>query len=116
MTRHALKIVTVLLLCWTVQATPLRTIDGDTFEARVGIWLNLSAIERVRVLGVDAPERAASAEALAAKLFTEAWLARGPVTLDVCKRDSFGRLLAVVRRDGDVLAEQLINAGHGVPR
>lgn len=34
----------------------LRTIDGDTFEARVHLWPGLDMITRVRLRGIDAPE------------------------------------------------------------
>jgi endonuclease YncB( thermonuclease family) len=33
-----------------------RVIDGDTFEARVDIWPDISATVSVRLRGVDAPE------------------------------------------------------------
>jgi endonuclease YncB( thermonuclease family) len=34
----------------------LRTIDGDTFEARVALWPDLTITTRVRLRGIDAPE------------------------------------------------------------
>ena len=34
----------------------LRTIDGDTFEARVHLWPGLDLMTRVRLRGIDAPE------------------------------------------------------------
>ncbi len=34
----------------------LRTIDGDTFEARVHLWPGLEMTTRVRLRGIDAPE------------------------------------------------------------
>jgi len=36
--------------------TVLRTIDGDTFEARVALWPDLTITTRVRLRGIDAPE------------------------------------------------------------
>lgn len=38
----------------------IRTIDGDTFEARVHLWPGLDLTTRVRLRGVDAPERKAA--------------------------------------------------------
>lgn len=110
--------IALVLLCWTVTAEPGRVVDGDTFDAKLAIWLNQSAFERVRVLGVDTPEMhgATLAAAQNAKQFTEAWLRRGDVTLLVCKRDNFGRLLGVVTRGDEYLATELIKAGLGVPR
>ena len=34
----------------------VRTIDGDTFEARVHLWPGLDMTTRVRLRGIDAPE------------------------------------------------------------
>jgi endonuclease YncB( thermonuclease family) len=38
----------------------IRTIDGDTFEARVHLWPGLEMTTRVRLRGIDAPELKAS--------------------------------------------------------
>ena len=112
----------VALLCWTVSAQPIRVIDGDTFVVTAAVWLasagDQTVIERVRVLGVNTPERhgATKAAGEAAKAFTEQWLAGGAIRLEVCQRDSFGRILAtVMRADGRDLTEDLLEAGLGVP-
>lgn len=111
------------LLCsrpFSVLGTTIRVIDGDTLTMRLAIWLGLEQQETIRVLGVDTPELRGPdrVQALAAKRFTEAWLAAATaLTISVCARDSFGRLLAVVERDaGESLAAALIRAGHGVKR
>ena len=125
MTALALALTLVLSLglgraeaCWTVSAEPGRVIDGDTFDAKLAIWLGHEAFERVRLLGVDTPEvKTPTQEAgLAAKAFAQAWLARGMVTVSTCKRDSFGRLLGTVTRGPESLADALVQAGHGVRR
>lgn len=36
--------------------TVLRTIDGDTFEARAHVWPGMEITTRVRLRGIDAPE------------------------------------------------------------
>lgn len=104
--------------CWSVKASPLRTIDGDTFTADLGIYLDITYRETVRVLGVDTPELhgATKAKAEEAKTFTAAWLSQGPVTIEACKRDSFGRVLGKVTRNGENLADKLIEGGYGVRR
>lgn len=38
-------------------ATITRVIDGDTVEARVSVWLGQEVATRVRLRGIDAPER-----------------------------------------------------------
>ena len=105
------------LLCWTITTTATRVIDGDTFVANVPIWMDVTLTDqRVRVLGVNTPEPRAPtmAAGLAATAFTREWLARGPITIEACKRDAFGRVLGVVRRGDETLAAAVIAAGHGV--
>lgn len=111
--------------CFTAPAFVVRVLDGDTFVATVPIWLNgLQATETIRVLGVDAPEMTGATKPAgeAAKAFAVEWLGAGQVELMACKRDSFGRALAEVRRPaqggvpGERLADALIRSGHGVPR
>lgn len=105
----------LLMLCISLLIQPgqvKRVIDGDTF-----ILYNVGVTdeERIRLLRVDAVELSDSLGP-AAKAFTQQWLARGPFTINGCKRNGFGRILADVTRGTDTLSVQLINAGLGVPR
>lgn len=86
-----------------------RTLDGDTFALYA---VGISTEEHVRILGVDTPELRDSLTqpAREARAFTQQWLARGDFTLYTCKRDSFGRLLAVISRGNDTLAVALTHA------
>lgn len=117
-----MRTLALALLCWTISAAPIRTIDGDTAVMSGAIWPDLSATITVRVLGVNAPEMhgATLEEGKKAKAFTEAWLGIQPVKLTIActgqpHHDSFGRVLAVVTRDGKNLADDLIAAQLGVP-
>lgn len=104
----------LVLACLTAQLTSghvWRVIDGDTF---VLYAVGVPAEERVRVLNIDTPERH-QANYAEAREFTQSWLARGPFSITACRRDSFGRLLAVVDRPGDTLAHALTSAGFGKP-
>lgn len=100
--------------CTTLTLDPswvLRVKDGDTFVIRNA---GITTYEEVRVCCVDTPEKKDPGfdDATA---FTDRWLRAGPFTLDVCKRDSFGRLLGTVTRDGQDLADALLEAGLAVP-
>ena len=104
---------TLLVLCLTMILLPehvKRTIDGDTF---VLFDVGVPNEERVRLLGVNSPEkhRPNFFEAMA---FTSTWLAAGPSELTSCKRDSFGRLLSTVTRGTDDLGKRLMEAGLAV--
>ena len=64
----------------------IRTIDGDTFEARVHLWPGLDIMTRVRLRGIDAPELKAQCEkefrmAEAASDALQNLLAEGEVTI-----------------------------------
>jgi endonuclease YncB( thermonuclease family) len=81
-------------------AVVLEVIDGDTFLARVRIWPDLDVTTKVRLRGVDAPERHArcpreQALAEAARDRLAAILAEGEVGVGRVGRDKYGgRVLA----------------------
>jgi endonuclease YncB( thermonuclease family) len=105
----------LFMLCLSLLIQPgqvKRVIDGDTF---ILYSVGVTDEERVRVLRVDAVELSDSLGPRA-RSFTQQWLARGPFTVNGCRRDSFGRILADVTRGTDTLSVQLVNAGLGVTR
>ena|SRR5437870_4310922 len=116
------KIVSSLILavlCWTVTAHPVRAVDGDTVDVIVETWIGFGSRpvltpERIRVLGVNTPERGQPGFQEASD-YSEAWLMKGDVTLSGCARDTFGRVLATVTRGPDSLADLLIVNLLGVP-
>ena len=102
-----------LALAQEYQRGPARVIDGDTFVLRDG--------QRVRVAGLDTPERGHRArcpreQALAVRATerARALLADGFTLLPARSRDKYGRLLAsVVLPDGRDFAAVLIDEGLG---
>ncbi len=97
----------------------LRTVDGDTFDARVALWPGLELNTRVRLRGIDAPERHAScdAELQKAEASTKAlraMLAEGGVAIYNIGPDKYGgRVVADVAtgRTANV-SSALVAAGH----
>jgi len=97
----------------------IRTIDGDTFEARVHLEPGLELNTRVRLRGIDAPElKAACVQELqmaqAATDALRALLGEGGVTIFNIGPDKYGgRVVADVatRRTGNV-STALLTAGH----
>ena len=107
------NLLLLLLACLTLQLTPRyvsRVIDGDTF---ILFSIGVPPEERVRVLEIDTPERGQPGFD-EARIFTANWLAAGNFTITACKRDSFGRLLATVTRNGESLADALFANDHGI--
>jgi endonuclease YncB( thermonuclease family) len=99
-------------------AQVVRVIDGDTFEARVGVWPGLEITTKVRLRGIDAPELRARcgdeiAKAQAARDALAAILAEGAVAVSQVALDKYGgRVIAdaSTRRTADVSAA-LLRAG-----
>ena len=108
---------------YVYRARPERVIDGDTIclviDAGFGLWVaGGHGGARVRLLGVDTPERNEPGWD-AARAFTSAWLfATGgnewPLVIQTVKADNFGRYLGDIWRvtDGRHLNRDLIEAGH----
>lgn len=100
----------------------IRVIDGDTLWVR-----NLAdgSLNRVRLLGIDAPEAAYARQpgdcyaTVASKVLT-GWLPAGTLVLLVgddtqAGRDRFGRLLRYVDHQGRDIAQQLLLVGAARP-
>lgn len=98
-------------------ANILRVIDGDTFVARVVIWLDQQIEVRVRLRGIDAPElkaacpREAELAQAARQMLAEA-LAAGVAELREVSLDRYGgRVVArAFNTDGDI-GNRLVDAG-----
>jgi endonuclease YncB( thermonuclease family) len=97
----------------------LRTIDGDTFDARVALWPGVELNTRVRLRGIDAPELHAScdAEFRKAEVSTKALrtlLAEGGVAIFNIGPDKYGgRVVAdVATTKTPNVSSALISAGH----
>ena len=100
----------------------IRTVDGDTFLARMHQQGGRDLVARVRLRGIDAPELKASCQeelskAEAAAEALRALLGQGGVTVTNLGADKYGRVLADVatRRTADVAAALLAGgyvSGH----
>lgn len=100
-------------------AAVLRTVDGDTFDARVALWPGLDLNTRVRLRGIDAPELhgACDAELRKADAATKALravLAEGGVAIFNIGPDKYsGRVVAdVATRRTPSVSAALVSSGH----
>jgi endonuclease YncB( thermonuclease family) len=94
----------------------IEVIDGDTFRARVKIWLGQSVTVKVRLKGVDTPEingKCAAEKKLAqeAKAFAEKWLRENQSRLVRVHYGTYaGRVLATTQnRRGTSLSAALLS-------
>ena len=119
--------VAVNLQPFVYRAACLEVVDGDTLTLRIDTGFHSTRVDRVRLLGVNAPElhKADShAAGLQAKMFVQAQItawqasqAEWPLLVQTHKSDSFGRWLAEVwpaEGDGPALSSLLLAAGHAV--
>ena len=105
-----------------IRAEVLEVVDGDTLSVRAMIWLGQVIETRVRVDGLDTPERRARCPrekelAEAAHELTRQLVGNGPVDLLDVQADKYGgRVRARVRTlDGRDLSQTLIAAGLARP-
>jgi endonuclease YncB( thermonuclease family) len=96
----------------------VRTIDGDTFVARVHQRNGRDLVARVRLRGIDAPELKASCQdeldkAEAAARALRNLLGQGGVTISNLGPDKYGRILADVATRGTAsVSAALLAGGH----
>jgi len=85
-----------------------RVVDGDTVDVRIG-----GRVERVRLIGVDAPELGQGEWGERAREALRRWVEGRAVRLerDVAERDRYGRVLAYVWADGRLVNEELLREG-----
>lgn len=113
-----------LFSLWTYRAFPTQVIDGDTIEVCIDHGMHVQSIQRVRLLGVDAPELFSGDNRIAAQMAQQAlteWLndipehTQWPLIVTTTKdKRSFNRYLGTVMRvsDSSDLGTWLVDQGH----
>ena len=97
-----------------------RVIDGDTIEVMVDLGFKRYSREKVRIAGIDAPERNTEAGPHATE-FTVHWCDGAELLLESHKSDSFGRWLGTIYKadafGGGLrsLATDLLDSGNAIP-
>jgi len=98
------------------RATVIRVVDGDTIDLAVDLGFRVTFTDRVRLVGVDAPEiRAPTFDAgRAARTWLDNLILGRPVTIESHKpaTDKYGRWLVTMRLDGVDVGAALVDAGH----
>lgn len=87
-------------------------IDGDTLDVRLD-----GTKERVRIIGINAPERGECLDAQATAALRDLVDGRSvSLVVDTTDRDDFGRLLRYVEVGGTDVGEELVRAGLALAR
>ena len=107
---------------WEYRGEVVKVVDGDTVDVVVDLGFRVTCYQRLRLLGVDTPERNEPgwAEATA---FTKSLLPVGQkVYIRTEKADSFGRYLAELKAYtypnefvAQTVNESLLASGHAIP-
>jgi|SRR3954469_8928358 micrococcal nuclease len=100
-------------------ATLVRVVDADTFEFNIDLGFYVHGYEKVRLRGVNAPERF-TPEGKVATSFVQAWFSTNPnLILHTHKTDltdKYGRWVAdVFSVGGRSLADDMLFANVAVP-
>lgn len=100
----------------------LDVLDGDTFRARIPIWLDQNIVIKIRLRDIDTPEmngKCAAEKQLARKArdFTAQWLAQKDLQLvDVSYGTYVDRVLATTQaKSGETLSAALLKANLAKP-
>lgn len=114
-------ILAIILAASALPGASCRAVDGDTL--RCPLPGRAGESERVRLIGIDAPEmpghcarhrRCAPGDPVAARAHLARLLRSGPIMITRTGRDHYGRTLALVRAGGIDLSCAQIRAGHAV--
>ena len=104
------------------KGTVVYVLDGDTVDVTIDLWPNLTLKERVRIYGVDTPEKRTrraceKVDGLRATAMVETLLPVGSeFELEVVGFGKFGRPLGNIRNAAGLdIGASLINAGLAYP-
>lgn len=103
------------------QAEVIRVIDGDTFDAMVDLGMSTFKKMRIRILGINAPEKTGTTKeaGIASMFFLNSLIDTGEkrkITIRTQKPDSFGRALAQVwNHEGEDIVPIILAANQAVP-
>ncbi|CAM5236206.1 Endonuclease YncB(Thermonuclease family) OS=Streptomyces griseomycini OX=66895 GN=FHS37_006624 PE=4 SV=1 [Streptomyces griseomycini] len=98
-------------------ATLQHLVDADTYDLNIDLGFGISTRQRVRLLGLNTPEKNAP-EGKAAKAWAADWFTQHAPGLVVRThhKEKYGRWLATITAaDGASLNSALLDAGHAAP-
>ena len=103
---------------WTVPATVVRVVDGDTIAVDLDLgWRVYRNDEHLRIAGINAPERN-TRKGKAAAAYARELLPEGVVVTVVSQaKPTFTRTVgSITLPDGRDFADAMVEAGHAVVR
>lgn len=98
-------------------ASVIRVIDGDTVDVSIDLGFSVTIKQRVRLLGINAPEKNTSEGLAASQFLTNVLLSGSQVTLRSRRPqagDKYGRYLASIDYMGADISQRMITQGYAV--
>ena len=98
---------------WRIPATVNKVVDGDTADVTLAVPNKSSVTVRVRIIGIDTPEKSDKEGWEKATEFARKWCEGriGAVIYATESYDSFGRLLCDVEVSGQRWSQRALSAG-----
>lgn len=101
---------------YTYRAALERVVDGDTIDITIDLGFRVGTNQRVRLEGINAPERN-TAEGQAAIKYLQEWFGPTlrPLVIESSKPgggDKYGRFLARIYEGTRCLNDDLVKSGH----
>lgn len=100
------------------KAVILKVIDGDTVDIEVDLGFDIRTVQRVRMFGLNAPEKNTDPGKQALAWMRERLLLGSEVTVRSEKPgggDKYGRYLATIVDKSGSVNDALIASGHALP-
>lgn len=98
------------------QAKVFNVVDGDTLDVTIDLGFRITLEQRIRLYGVNTPERGQPGWAEASAMLTGLVLDQTVSAVTVKPHDKYGRWLAtIITANGVDVAQALIDAGLGKP-
>jgi micrococcal nuclease len=89
-------------------------VDGDTLDVSIDAGFDFFTNQRLRLLGIDTPERNEKGYQ-EAKDFLKSMCLKKEIQITTYKKDAFGRWLSVVHVQGENVNELLLKNGLAKP-
>jgi micrococcal nuclease len=97
-------------------ATAINVVDGDTLDVRIDLGFKLQFTERIRLYGIDTPERNEPGYVDATVALRSLVMGSELIVRSVKPHDKYGRWLATIETPAVLdVAQAMIDAGLGVP-
>lgn len=101
---------------YSYKAKIVNVVDGDTVDAVVDVGFHITALHRLRLARIDAPELTEKTlyAGVEAKLWLVTHILNEDVLIKTSKSDSFGRYIAEIEHKGVNISDAMLESGLAV--